>query len=247
MRNQQKRRNNFHEEQEIRNRKFLQTFEENQNQDKIVIHKILKAKTEGQKEYIKAIKNNQVIYSTGPAGTGKTMIAVALAAQYFAAGQIEKIVLTRPIVSAGNKKLGALPGEKSDKIMPYLVPLVEELKNYIGHSQFNAAIHQEAIIAEPLELMRGRNFHNAFIILDEAQNCSKDEIVMLVTRMGENSKVCITGDIEQSDIKNHDGSSDFHNVIMRTRNIKGFEHVELTDDDIVRNPLIKDFLIAMRN
>lgn len=208
----------------------------------------LKPKTPGQNQYVQGIMNNDVVFCTGPAGSGKTAVATGIAAQCLYRGEINKIVLTRPIVSAGNRKLGALPGEKADKFMPYLVPLVEELKANYNDSLWTSMMLQNIVIAEPLELMRGRTFNNAFILLDEAQNCSKEELVMLITRIGQGSKIVVTGDVEQSDIKLDFGKDrcDLAELISKVKNIAGIYHVELTDDDIVRNGLIKEFLKAVR-
>lgn len=204
---------------------------------------ILKAKTLGQAEYIKKITSSDVVVCTGPAGTGKSAVAVGMASFLLCKEEYEKVVITRPIVSAGTRKLGALPGEVKEKIMPYLIPLVEELKHFLGNELFHRMMTDGRIVAEPLELMRGRNFHHSIMILDEAQNCEFEDLVMFVTRMGENSKVLINGDTDQCDL-DRDYSA-LEDIIKRTSSIQGFSHVALTDEDIVRNPLIKEFLKAV--
>ena len=208
---------------------------------KLVPETIIKAKTLGQAAYIKAILDNDVVICTGPAGTGKSAVAVGMAAYHLCKGDYDKIIMTRPIVSAGVRKLGALPGGINDKVMPYLVPVLEELKHFLGEDLFYKFSRDNKIIAEPLELMRGRNFHNSIMILDEAQNCEYQDIVMFVTRMGDGTKVCINGDTDQCDL-NYSDYSPLDDIVKRVSNLEGFGTVNLTEDDIVRNPLIKGFL-----
>lgn len=177
--------------------------------------------------------------------THNSAIAVGMAAIYLCKGDYDKIVLTRPIVSAGTRKLGALPGEIKEKIAPYLVPVVEELKHFLGDDLYWRFIKDDRIIAEPLELMRGRNFHNSFMILDEAQNCEYEDLIMFVTRMGEGTKVCINGDTDQCDLIYQDTNySALEDVVKRVQGLDRFGTVELNENDIVRNPLIKQFLKA---
>lgn len=213
----------------------------NTNFSKLVPETIIKAKTIGQANYVKAILDNDVIFCTGPAGTGKSAVAVGMAAFHLCKGDYDRIIMTRPIVSAGTRKLGALPGDLKEKIMPYLVPVVEELRHFLGEQLFYKFHSEGKIIAEPLELMRGRNFHNSIMILDEAQNCEYEDIVMFVTRMGDESKVCINGDTDQCDL-NYSDYSPLEDIIKRVSNLDRFGSVALTEDDIVRNPLIKGFL-----
>ena len=202
----------------------------------------ISGKTEGQKEYIRGIVENTVIFCQGPAGSGKTYIAAGIAAQYLIEGRVDKIVLTRPLVQVG-KGLGFLPGDLSMKVSPYLTPLVEELTNILGVERYTQLSLEGRIIIEPLELMRGRNFHDAFMILDEAQNCTQEQITMFVTRMGQNSKVCINGDSEQNDLY----GCALLDVLDYTKELPQFTNVVLTDADIVRNDLIGRFLKAVRN
>jgi len=214
----------------------------NINFAKLTPKNIIKAKTLGQSNYIKSIIDNEVVFCVGPAGTGKSAIAVGMAAYSLCKGDYDKIILTRPIVSAGTRKLGALPGDLKEKITPYLVPVVEELRHFLGEELFYKFSIEGKIIAEPLELMRGRNFHNSIMILDEAQNCEYEDIVMFVTRMGDGSRICINGDTDQCDLNYRDDYSPLEDIINRVSNLEKFGIVRLSEDDIVRNPLIKSFL-----
>lgn len=198
------------------------------------------AKTKGQASYIRDIVENTLTVCTGPSGCGKSFLAAGLGSQMLVRGEIEKIILTRPIVSAGNKKLGAMPGELSDKIAPYLTPLVDRLQHIMGPNLYKDFFSAGQIVIHPLELMRGMDFHNSFMILDESQNSSMSDLIMFVTRMGENSKVIINGDIKQSDLgRDNVPLSEF---ISKINGLKGFAHSQMTVDDIVRNPFIKAFL-----
>lgn len=208
----------------------------------------LSAKTEGQKNYIRAIVENTVVFATGPAGTGKTACAVGLAAQYYQEGKVNKIILTRPCVEASRKSFGALPGGLEEKMEPYLIPAVEELKKFLGMTDYNQATLEGNIVVAPLEFMRGRNFHNAFMILDEAQNANRDQIIMFVTRMGDNSKICVNGDVRQNDLRktyDSDYATDLEWIMDKIEDLDQFCNVELTESDIVRNPLIGSFLRAV--
>lgn len=216
----------------------------NRKQKRVKTTKIqyISGKTDGQKDYIRDITENTVIFCEGPAGSGKTYISAGIAAQYLVEGRVKQIVLTRPLVQVG-KGLGFLPGDLSLKVAPYLTPLVEELTNVLGVELYTQFTLEGKIIIEPLELMRGRNFHDSFMILDEAQNCTQEQITMFITRMGQNSKVCINGDSEQNDLYD----CDLLRVMDYTRDLPQFAHVKLTDADIVRNDLIARFLKAIRN
>lgn len=213
--------------------------------------KHIEPKTEGQREYILEILENDVIFCIGPCGSGKTACAAGVAAELLVDKKVEKIVLTRPIVSAGTKKFGALPGDIGEKLAPYLVPLVEELRKFLGQELYYKFIREGKIVVEPLELLRGRNFHNCFMILDEAQNAEFDDIVMFISRMGNGSKVCINGDIRQSDL--YRGTNvcvqkiDLEILLdnVEDANLDGFSVVELTEDDMVRNKKLAAFLRAV--
>ena len=163
--------------------------------------KVVKAKTFGQKKYVDAIKNNTIVFGVGPAGTGKTYLAVALAVKSFKAHDVNRIILTRPAVEAG-EKLGFLPGDLQDKVDPYLRPLYDGLSDMLGMESFQKFMEKGTIEVAPLAYMRGRTLENAFIILDEAQNTTPEQIKMFLTRLGNGSKMVITGDITQIDLPN---------------------------------------------
>jgi phosphate starvation-inducible PhoH-like protein len=210
--------------------------------------KPLVAKTNGQHDYIRAICENDIILATGPAGTGKTAVAVGMAAQAILRGDVEKIIITRPCVEANgkmNNNFGALPGELEEKIAPYLKPAFEELEKFLGREAFLKFRYAKQIEVSPLEFMRGRNFHNAFMILDEAQNCTAEQLKMFITRMGDDTKVCINGDTNQTDLR-HGGITDLEVVCDKLDGIEGIAIVELNESDIVRNPMIAKVIRALR-
>ncbi|MFN6991342.1 MAG: PhoH family protein [Fervidobacterium sp.] len=200
----------------------------------------VKAKTEGQKKYLEAIEKNDIVFAIGPAGTGKTYLASAVAVDYLKSGKVQRIILTRPAVEAG-EKLGFLPGDLSEKVDPYLRPLYDALIEMLGIEKFISLREKNIIEIAPLAYMRGRTLNNAFIILDEAQNTTYEQMKMFLTRMGFGSKVIVTGDITQIDIEEHSGL-----VIAREilKDIEGIAFVYLTDADVVRHPLVKKIIRA---
>ena len=203
--------------------------------------KQIKCKTVGQKLYIDAIKKNTVTLGVGPAGTGKTYLAVCTAVSAFKSKQVEKIVLTRPAVEAG-EKLGFLPGDLQEKVDPYLRPLYDALQELLGLETYAKLMERGAIEVAPLAYMRGRTLSNAFIILDEAQNTTKEQMKMFLTRMGEGSKVVVTGDITQIDL---DGKSS--GLVHATKVLDGVDGVavcRLTSKDVVRHPLVMRIIKA---
>jgi phosphate starvation-inducible PhoH-like protein len=200
----------------------------------------LKPKTENQAKYIRAMVEADVTICTGPAGTGKTTIAVGLACQYLVENKVSKIIVTRPVVESG-KGLGFLPGTFQDKIHPYLVPIFEEMNLYLSKDAVEKLLKENLIEICPLEYMRGRNFHNSFIILDEAQNATYQQIKMLITRMGSGSKCVINGDIEQTDLP-RSISGALEECVDRLDNLKGVSIVELERSDIIRNKIIASIL-----
>lgn len=207
------------------------------------------AKTYGQKEYIRAIYDNTVIFVTGPAGTGKSYLAIGVACRKLINGDIDKIVLARPTVEASPKGLGFLPGDLNAKIFPYLLPAISHIKHFIGEQLYSNFVRDKKICFEPLEYMRGRTFDRCAMILEESQNCSRDQLIMFVTRIGAGSFIIIDGDVDQTDLrKNDEGIGDLEYVINKIEraNLEEFKVVRLTDNDIVRNKLIKDFLKVFR-
>ena len=205
--------------------------------------KVLKPKTKNQEEYIKTIEKNDVTFCTGPAGTGKAAVAVGIACDYLLDKRVEKLVVTRPVIESG-RGLGFLPGTFEEKIHPYLVPVLEEMEFRLNTNRVQAYRDEGKIEVVPLEYMRGRNFHNCFVILDEAQNATFEQLKMFVTRIGWDSKAVINGDIDQTDLvkKDQGGLEEF---LDRLSDVDGVGISELTEDDIVRNEIISRILNAL--
>ena len=204
--------------------------------------KPIKAKTIGQKKYIEAIKKNTVVLGIGPAGTGKTFLAVAMAVTALRAKEISRIILTRPAVEAG-EKLGYLPGDLQNKIDPYLRPLYDALFEMLGAENYQKHIERGSIEIAPLAYMRGRTLDDAFIILDEAQNTTKEQMKMLLTRLGNNSKIVITGDITQIDLPGGVGSG----LVEATKILEGIEDIAIhrfSERDVVRHRLVREIIAA---
>ena len=204
--------------------------------------KQIKCKTVGQKAYVDAIKKNTVVFGVGPAGTGKTYLAVCLAVSAFKGKQVEKIILTRPAVEAG-EKLGFLPGDLQTKVDPYLRPLYDALQEMFGMENYLKLMERGVIEVAPLAYMRGRTLSNAFIILDEAQNTTVEQMKMFLTRMGDGSKVVVTGDVTQIDLPEGKRSGLKHAVSV-LKNIDGIETITLTAKDVVRHPLVMQIVRA---
>ena len=204
--------------------------------------KVVKAKTFGQKKYVDAIKNNTIVFGVGPAGTGKTYLAVALAVKSFKAHDVNRIILTRPAVEAG-EKLGFLPGDLQDKVDPYLRPLYDGLSDMLGMESFQKFMEKGTIEVAPLAYMRGRTLENAFIILYEAQNTTPEQIKMFLTRLGNGSKMVITGDITQIDLPNKQKSG----LIEALHVLKDVEDISIqkfSEKDVVRHKLVQDIIKA---
>lgn len=199
-------------------------------------------KTVNQREYVHAIRDNELVFGIGPAGTGKTFLAIAMALSFLANKKNERIVLTRPVVEAG-EKLGFLPGDIQQKINPYLRPLYDALYFMIGFEKTTELIEKGIIEIAPLAYMRGRTISGAFIILDEGQNTSNAQMKMLLTRFGENSRVVVTADITQIDLDDPKKSGVFR-AIKILKNIPGIGFVHLTTRDIVRHPLVQKIVEA---
>ena len=204
--------------------------------------KPIKAKTLGQKKYIEAIRNNTIVFGIGPAGTGKTYLAVALAVNAFRAKQVNRIILTRPAVEAG-EKLGFLPGDLQQKVDPYLRPLYDALFDMLGAENFQKYQERGNIEVAPLAYMRGRTLDDSFIILDEAQNTTPEQMKMFLTRLGFGSKIVVTGDITQIDLP--DGKkSGLVEVIKILKSVEDIETVKFTQKDVVRHRLVQDIIKA---
>lgn len=204
--------------------------------------KVVKAKTLGQKKYVDAIAKNTIVMGVGPAGTGKTYLAVAMAVKAFKAHEVTKIILTRPAVEAG-EKLGFLPGDLQNKVDPYLRPLYDALFDMLGADTFAKHMERGSIEVAPLAYMRGRTLDDSFIILDEAQNTTREQIKMFLTRLGFNSKMVITGDITQIDLPDSRKSG----LIDAMHVLKGVDDIfitRFTEKDVVRHKLVQDIIKA---
>ena len=201
----------------------------------------LEAKTDNQKRYIKSIVENDVTVCCGPAGTGKSFISAGIAAEHLYQKKIEQIVVTRPLVCTG-KDIGSMPGFINDKIKPYLMPMEENFRLFFGNAQYGAMLQTRKVRYEPLETMRGATFHHSYMILDEAQNCTLDQIKMFITRMGEGSKVIINGDVKQTDLHNRSG---LQTCIDKIGHIDEVGIISLTYEDIQRHSVVGKILIAL--
>lgn len=204
--------------------------------------KIIRPKTLGQKKYVDAIKRSSIVFGVGPAGTGKTYLAVALAVYALKNKEIDKIILTRPAVEAG-EKLGFLPGDMNEKVDPYLRPLFDALQEMMGQDAYLRHIERGSIEIAPLAYMRGRTLSNSFIILDEAQNTTKEQMKMFLTRMGENSRIVVTGDVTQIDLPKN-VKSGMIDAIEVLDGVEGIEIVKLTSKDVVRHELVTRIIQA---
>ena len=200
------------------------------------------SKTVGQKEYIKAMQTHDITFATGPAGTGKTFLAVAMAVSAFRSRQVSRIILTRPAVEAG-EKLGFLPGDMQNKVDPYMRPLYDALHELMGPETYLKNMEKGLIEVSPLAYMRGRTLDEAFIILDEAQNTTSEQMKMFLTRLGFHSKAVVTGDVTQVDLP-PDKRSGLKEVRKILRDVEGLAFVELTRRDVVRNGLVQRIIHA---
>lgn len=201
----------------------------------------IKARNASQRDWIKIMRDNDVAVGIGPAGTGKTFIAVACALQALKMGEVSRIVITRPIVESG-EKLGYLPGSLEEKINPYLRPIQDACDVMLGPDQAELYLKTKVIEMAPLAYMRGRTLENSYIILDEAQNATFDQMEMLLTRMGSGSKTIITGDVTQIDLKKKDSGLVTLEQIIRNIDRVGF--VYFTEEDVVRHPVVKEIVKA---
>jgi len=204
--------------------------------------KPIMAKTVGQQKYVDAIKKNTIVFGIGPAGTGKTFLAVAMAVTALKQKQISRIILTRPAVEAG-EKLGFLPGDLQSKIDPYLRPLYDALGEMLGQESFARHLEKGIIEISPLAYMRGRTLDDAFIILDEAQNTTPEQMKMFLTRLGNNSKAIVTGDVTQIDLP-YIKKSGLVEALSILDDISGIEIFKFTHKDVVRHPLVQKIILA---
>lgn len=214
--------------------------------DELICHTLagrpIRPKTFGQKKYVEAIDKNMIVFGSGPAGTGKTYLAMAKAITAFKKGDVERIILTRPAIEAG-EKLGFLPGDLQSKIDPYLRPLYDALYEIMGAESFQKNMEKGLIEVAPLAYMRGRTLDNAFIVLDEAQNTTESQMKMFLTRIGFGSKAIITGDQSQKDLSA--GTKSGLDIALKVvRNIEGIAICNLTSKDVVRHPLVQRIVEA---
>ena len=200
----------------------------------------LEPKSSNQNLYVNSIEKNDITFCTGPSGTGKSFICAGVSAQKLVEQEARQIIITRPLVATG-KEIGSLPGDVSEKILPYLKPMEENLKFFLK-DYYSDSLNYGRIRYEPLELMRGATFHDSIMILDEAQNCTSEQIKMFITRMGENSKVIINGDVMQTDLNKKSG---LNYCIDRLKNIDGVGIIKFNYEDIQRNGIIGKVLEAL--
>jgi phosphate starvation-inducible PhoH-like protein len=200
----------------------------------------LKPRSENQKNYIRTIAENTITFCQGLAGSGKTHIAIGMALEYLLDDKVKKIIITRPVIEAG-EKIGYLPGTAEEKLHPYLLPIIDEINHFISPAQYASLRLTNKIEVVPLGLMRGRNFHHSFIVADECQNASYEQLKMLLTRTGTDSKMVLTGDVGQSDLSRH-LQGGFLDLIKMLYDLDGIGVSELQAVDIVRNPIIAKIL-----
>ncbi|HFV0253590.1 TPA: PhoH family protein [Streptococcus agalactiae] len=220
--------------------KFVALYEEEIIKDSY--GKPIRVKTLGQKIYVDSVKNHDVVFGIGPAGTGKTFLAVTLAVTTLKRGQVKRIILTRPAVEAG-ESLGFLPGDLKEKVDPYLRPVYDALYQILGKEQTSRLMEREIIEIAPLAYMRGRTLDDAFVILDEAQNTTIMQMKMFLTRLGFNSKMIVNGDVSQIDLPKN-VKSGLIDAVEKLRNIKKIDFIHLSAKDVVRHPVVAEIINA---
>lgn len=222
---------------------------ESEVSDEVLVHGrnglLIKARTPNQQRLVKAVHENDMVFAIGPAGTGKTYTAVAMAVRALKNKEVRRIILTRPAVEAG-ENLGFLPGDLRDKLDPYLQPLYDALRDMIPQQKLLSYWEDSTIEIAPLAFMRGRTLDNAFVILDEAQNATSAQLKMFLTRMGRNAKFVITGDLTQVDLPRHQQSG-LLQATQILKEVKGIEIIELDNSDVIRHRLVTDIIRAYDN
>ena len=217
-------------------------------EEDVIVHgvngKVIRPQTKNQVKLVEMMRNNDMVFAVGPAGTGKTYVGVALAVKALKEKQVRRIILTRPAVEAG-ENLGFLPGDLKEKLDPYMQPLHDALRDMIPHEKLNAFIEAGIIEIAPLAFMRGRTLDNAFVILDEAQNTTHAQMKMFLTRMGRNAKFMITGDPGQIDLPRK-VSSGLKEAMLILQNVQGIAFLHLDDKDVVRHPLVRSIIEAYK-
>ncbi len=214
-------------------------------QETLGILRSVAPKTPNQSSFMDAVAKNDVTFGVGPAGTGKTFLAAYMALKALEEGRIEKIFLARPAISNG-KDLGALPGDMGEKLAPFMYPLYDELNKLAGTKNLRQKMEDGVIELAPIEFMRGRTFSNAFVIVDEAQNATYEQLKMALTRLGQGSKMVVTGDPRQSDLKG-DMAGGFDTILDRLQNVPKIAQSHFTNDDIVRSATVGNILKALEN
>jgi len=214
--------------------------------DNVIVHGpkgvMIRARTHNQKAFVASVEHNDIVFAVGPAGTGKTYTAVAIAVRALKQKEIKRIILARPAVESG-ESLGFLPGDLKDKIDPYLKPLYDALLDMIPYDKYQKFLETGVIEVIPLAFMRGRSLNNCYIILDEAQNATETQLKMFLTRMGPNARMIINGDLSQIDLPRNQTSGLFK-AISILKDVKGIDVVELDTSDVVRHPLVKEVIKA---
>ena len=219
--------------------------EKSEKKDTIFIgsrRQVVLARPGGQKTYVQAVRDNDVVVGIGPAGTGKTYLAMSLAIEYLKQNKVERIVISRPAIEAG-EKLGFLPGDLEEKVRPYLQPVYDALYDLIWPEEIRRLMEHRIIEILPLAYMRGRTLSDAFIVLDEAQNATPEQMKMFLTRLGMGSRAIITGDVTQSDLP-AERTSGLEDIEGFLKKVKGIKFAYLTEEDVVRHPLVREIILA---